>query len=134
MIRVVLDSNVYISALLGGTNARKVMELVLQQKIVNLISDEILEEVRGVLSRDKFRMTNLQILEFCREIVEISQAVFPDRRLAHPCRDAGDAHILECAVHGKADFIVTGDLDLLVLKEFQGVKIIGMTDFLKKSF
>jgi putative PIN family toxin of toxin-antitoxin system len=63
------------------------------------------------------------------EIEDMSEIVLPEEKVRDVCRDSEDHIILECAVQSHADFIVTGDKDLLVLKEFLGTRIVAPADF-----
>jgi uncharacterized protein len=117
-MRVVLDSNVFLSALLLGRNCEEILELARARVIEVLVSEEILSELERVL-RKKFRWTESDIREFSDELREIGTLV--------------DAKILACAVAGKADVIVTGDKKhLLPKKKFRGIPILSPVDFLDR--
>ena len=132
-MRVVLDTNIYISAFLFAGKARKVLELLIENRIGAFISDEILNEIKQVLNREKFGLDKEHVDAIITEIAGITHKVYPDESIRHVCRDSADHIILECAVKSKADFIITGDHDLLVLQDFLGTHIISPAPFLEKN-
>jgi uncharacterized protein len=102
---------------------------------VLLYSPGLLAEILNVLRRDRFR-TKYGIQEEDLESLLIllvlrGKEVLPSTRI-EACRDPKDDQILEIALDGKADIIVTGDDDLLVLHPFQGIPIVGPAEFLAR--
>jgi putative PIN family toxin of toxin-antitoxin system len=130
VIRVVFDTNTIISALLFGGTPRNAFTRAIEGKIQNYASEEILTELEGVLSRSKFRMTHEQVRHIVQEFEAISTIVAPDEPIKHICRDRDDHIILECAVKSKADYIISGDKDLLVLGEYLGTRIVDSQIFM----
>lgn len=130
LLRVVLDTNVLISAFVYGGNPEIVVRLALSKVIRGVTSSALLAELRDVLHREKFRVSDAGISWFERKISEKSIIVEPDIRL-DALRDASDNKVLEAASAGECQFIVTGDRDLLVLGEFQGIGICTPAEFLK---
>ena len=131
MDKVVLDTNIYISGLLFPGNARQILKLAIENRVHAFISDPILRELSNVLRREKFKLFEEQILEFIREVKDITMLVVPQFQIVEICRDSKDHIILECAVKAKADYIISGDKDLLVLQEFLGTKIISPEQYLE---
>ena len=96
-----------------------------------MISKDILDELEGVLSGKKFQYPQ-QIVNTIRTSVEdLSEFITPKKQLAIIKDDPPDNRIIECALEGKADFIISGDHHLLDLKQYKGIKIITPSDFLK---
>jgi putative PIN family toxin of toxin-antitoxin system len=123
--RFVLDTNVLVSAaLFRQSKPAQVFRKVLDAGNV-LVSVETLEELRDVLNRKKFdRYIALEDKQdFLAVLVKRSSLIEPTLRIT-ACRDPKDNQILELAVSGQADFIVTGDNDLLVLNPFQNIQIL----------
>lgn len=123
--RFVLDTNVLVSAaLFRQSKPAQVFRTVLDSGNV-LVSVETLEEIRNVLNRKKFdRYISLEDKrDFLAVLVRRSSLIEPTLRTI-ACRDPKDNHILELAVSGQADFIITGDNDLLVLNPFQEIQIL----------
>jgi len=131
-VKVVLDTNVYISAILFGRKPEEIRKLSQKGKIELLVSEAIIAEVAGVL-RKKFDWESWQISQVIDEIREIAILVIPHQTLSVIKEDKDDNRILECAVEGKAYYIISGDKrHLLPLKEYQGIKILSPAEFLRK--
>ena len=134
MYRVVLDTNVYISALLRGRKPEIILRLSSPpfKRYDLFVSQAIFDEIDRVL-RDKFNWLPKDIdLEKSR-IADWADVVKPTKRVSVILLDLDDSdnRILECAVKAKADLIVSGDSHLLDLKEYEGIKIIPPAQFLK---
>jgi uncharacterized protein len=128
---IVCDSNVLISALCfpGGAPDR-IFQHILSLRLKHATSPDILTEIEQVLHR-KFRHLHDHIPDILRLIEEVSQLVYPNRRLNIVIDDPADNRILECAVAAKAQFLITGDKKhLLPLKSFQGIQIVSPREFL----
>lgn len=126
-MKVVLDTNVLIAALIArGVCADLLEHCVLRHTLVT--SDVILAELRRHMVR-KFRYTAEEADEAVDLLRSQMQTVTP-ASLAQPvCRDPDDDRILGTAVAGQADCIVTGDKDLLIFRQFQGIDIVSPRDF-----
>jgi uncharacterized protein len=129
--RLVLDANVIVSSVLSAQGkARQAFDLAISTGIV-LMSDDTFAELSEVLLRPKFdrysnrakRETFLDELLGLVEFVEITVQI-------NECRDPKDNKYLELAMSGKADSIVTGDEDLLVLHPFRQIPIVSIQTFL----
>lgn len=99
------------------------------------MSDDLVTELRDVLSRDKFSKLRDAIGKTAEEIVSdlvnLTELV-PSAEISQDAvRDPKDRIVLTCAVGGQTDYIVSGDQDLLVLSSFQGIVIINATHFLQ---
>ena len=128
MIRVVLDSNVYISALLFGGNPRMVVELAQMGAFPTLTSPHIVAEIEEVLQR-KFAWRETRIRSAANATWRTATLTLPTARITD-CPDADDNRVLECAVAGRAHFIVTGDRHLLDLHPFRRISIVTPRQFL----
>lgn len=131
MLKITADTNIYISAILFGGKPEQIIKFAAAEKITLLISHDILAEIAYVL-RSKFSWSNQQIDQVDEMLKEICFFVTPSHRLKVIKDDDADNRILECALEGKADFIVTGDKrHLLPLKEYNGIRIVDTAYFLK---
>lgn len=131
-VKVVLDTNVYISAVLFGRKPEEIRRLSQEGKIELLVSEAIIAEVAEVLRR-KFDWESWQISQIINEIRETTTLVIPNQTLSVIEKDEDDNRILECAVEGKAQYIISGDKShLLPLKEYQGIKILSPDQFLRE--
>lgn len=129
MIRVVPDTNIIISAIFWSGKPYQVMVSGLKGEYQLVTSPEIIAEVTDKL-RNKFNFPEDKIEEQVNILMTLFHVVIPSSKL-DVIRDKKDNKIIECAVDGKVDFIVTGDPDLLSLKEFRGIKIVNANEFLK---
>lgn len=127
-MKVVIDTNVLISLLFGKT--LKGLKKKIKAKEFNLIiSPELLTELVTVLERPKFRMLSEEDKKDLFFIIEeVATMVYPAMKIS-ACRDPKDNIILECAVAGKVDYIISGDPDLLVLNPYQNIKIVTPKSF-----
>jgi len=130
MFKVVIDSNVFISALyLPESRPAEVVLLARRRKIINFISPQILKEVERII-KEKLFWDNYKTRSAMARIKKFSEVVKPKERLAIIADDP-DNRILECAVAGQTDFIISGDQHLLHLKNYQGIKILTPAAFLE---
>jgi len=122
-LRIVLDSNVLVSALLGQGGPRRLL-LYLSREHVIVSSVQMLAELEDVLLRDKFQLTDGQIADYLSLIISgstvLNVADYPKVIKADPDDDV----VLASALEGDADYIVTGDKHLLLLREYHKTKII----------
>jgi len=130
-VRVVLDTNTVISALLFSGISSNLVSLWQKGLITPLLSREILDEYLRVLSYPKFELSEGQIKELIQEeILPYAEVVKPKRRLRIVRRDPSDNKFLECAVAGKARVIISGDKDLLSLGRYRQIRIQTPAQFL----
>ncbi|MEK6918341.1 MAG: putative toxin-antitoxin system toxin component, PIN family [Nanoarchaeota archaeon] len=132
MLRIVPDTNVLISAFISEGNEYKFLRLARQGKFHLILSSEILEEFNEVIARDKFGFSARQITDFNTQLLlTASEIVSPKERLKVVKDDPDDDKIIETAVEGKADYIISGDNHLLKIKGFRGIKIMNAGEFLR---
>jgi len=130
--RVVLDTNVLVSALLFRGELSKIVGLWQKGKIIPLISKETFSELRTVLGYPRFSLTQEErdsIIE--NEILPYFEIVEVVKEVKGVCRDPEDDKFISCALSASADWIVSGDKDLFDLKQYKSTKIIKASDFLK---
>jgi hypothetical protein len=128
-LRVVIDTNIWISFLIGKSLSG-LSKAIISSQILVLFSDDLFRELIEVLNRPKFKkyfsesaIKDLVTLLYEKvELIDITSH-FDD------CRDAKDNFLLDLAVSGHANYLVTGDADLLILNPFHGVEIISYQDF-----
>jgi putative PIN family toxin of toxin-antitoxin system len=133
-MRYVFDTNVIVSALIfENSKPDRVLRYALANGDV-LLSLEILEELNEVLGREKFNryVTSEEREEFLAGLVERAVLVEIIENVQE-CRDPKDDNILELAWNGKAQYIITGDKDLLVLHPFRGIAIVTTDEFLNQT-
>jgi len=132
-LRVVLDSNVIISAILFGGPPAGVLEQVAAGTVVCWVSLPILDEVRGVLQRPKFGLSPDQALALAEEFHGLCQVAAPGAKVRSVAADPDGDRVLECALAAGAHVIVSGDARLLALSRWRGVRIVSPAEFLQTA-
>jgi len=129
-MRVVFDTNIFISAfVIPGSLAEKAILKIIEEKDSLLISTDIIKEVLSVLS-SKFGRDREGLSHVAVTLSELAELVKPARRVKI-LKDEPDNRILECAIYGEADLLVTGDKKILQLRAHKGVKIISLKEYLE---
>src|SRR3989344_5157433 len=121
-VKVLLDTNISISALGFRGKPRKVFLLALQKKVQGIISPILLAELHEVVSK-KFPKIAFNLPRIEKRIRKNFIIVQPDISITI-LKDTDDNRVLEAAVEGKCNYIVTGDKELLELGTFKGIKIL----------
>lgn len=128
-MRVVFDANVLVAALVfPGGQADAALRRVVEGKDQLVLSRAILGELLEVLDR-KFARDAEELAHVAVFVSDLATVVAPKRRL-RVVKDDPDNRILECALAGKAQAIVTGDKGLLALRSFEGIPVIALAAYL----
>jgi putative PIN family toxin of toxin-antitoxin system len=131
-VRVVADTNVLISALLFGGVSDQVFLAGLRGEIQLITSGPLLKELERVL-KIKFKLDVQMVREVIEEVRNIAEIVEVSSHIDVISHPDEDNRVLECAVDGRADFIVTGDTKhILPLKEYRGIKILSPSEFIRR--
>jgi putative PIN family toxin of toxin-antitoxin system len=129
VIRAVADTNVLISALVFGGLPETFLQLGLlgQFRLVtsSVLLDELDEKLRG-----KFEISSIISFSIRESLTSVALVVAPQVHLTVVKDDPDDDRVLECAVSGEAEFIVTGDRHLLRMGTFNGIEIVPVRDFM----
>lgn len=129
-MKVVFDTNIFISTfVIPQSHGEKAILKVIEEEDELLISKDIIDEVLTILTT-KFNRDIEAISHVAFYLSEIARLVKPTGRI-HILKDDPDNRILECAITGKADVIITGDKEMLKLREYKGIKIISLKEFLE---
>ena len=130
-MRVVIDTNVWVSRLLLGNSvaALAVDKALLEHEVV--VSEPLIEELADVLSRDKFdRYVSIEDREgFVRRVLQVA-TITPVLSEVTDCRDPKDNHLLALAFDSESKCLVSGDGDLIALNPWRGIAIIPPRNFL----
>ena len=137
-MRVVIDTNVFVSGWLWGGIPARLFRFARNSQLIICASEAILAELQNTLSKQKLQ-AKLQSLGFTVDSLmsttRVLVEVYPISEINVPdLRDRNDNMILATAIAADADAIVTGDLDLLVLQEYQGIVIVTARDFIDHYF
>lgn len=123
-LRVVVDTSVYIAAILTSGLSEDVLRLIYQGYAELYCSDDIFRELKSRLDDRPFNVEPDKAALALQEIKSVAHFVKPNPIEENRLRDVSDLHILECAVAAKANLIVTFDKDLLSLKETHSIGVI----------
>jgi putative PIN family toxin of toxin-antitoxin system len=130
-LRVVLDTNVYFSAFTHPHGPPfRIWQEAVNRSFVLLASPAILREIAGVL-REDLQWQETDIVAHLKLVARIAEIVNPKIGLQVISEDPTDDRILECAVAGRADLIVSGDRHLRRLKSFRNIGIVQPSDLLR---
>ncbi|PKP24242.1 MAG: putative toxin-antitoxin system toxin component, PIN family [Bacteroidetes bacterium HGW-Bacteroidetes-2] len=129
--KIILDTNLWISFLITK-NFNQLDKLIENKNITLFFSDELIEEFVDVIRRPKFKKyfskndieKILQIFDQFGELVKVKSSI-------QICRDKKDNFLLNLSVDSKANYLITGDKDLLILEKIENTKIITFTDFIE---
>jgi putative PIN family toxin of toxin-antitoxin system len=129
--KVVIDTNVFVSGLTFKDKPREVLDLVWRGDIEACISSFILEELEETLKKD-FGWERDQVKHTIEKIRAKTILVHPKARVSVIKEKDDDNRILECAIEGRVQYLISGDRKhLLPLKEYQKTKILSPAEFLK---
>jgi len=130
--KVVLDSNVLVSALLFKGELSRIVDLWKKGKIIPVFSRETFEEFKSVLEYPKFSLTRQEVKMIIEEeVLPFFEITETDNKTGRICRDPDHDKFIACALSASADFIVSGDKDLLDIGKYKSVGIIDASNFLK---
>jgi uncharacterized protein len=129
-MRVVFDTNVFISGLHFGGKPALVLQMVARAECLLVTSEDILLEVEDVLLR-KFFWSARHVAATLMGLRDLSEVIQPGIVISD-CEDPDDNRILEAAVAGKAAYIVSGDRHLLRMKAFRGIRILTVNEFIDR--
>lgn len=122
-MRVVLDTNVFISAVLGGR-----LGIILDEwkagRLTLIVTDAIAGEYLHVMNRPKFKISEDEIVAVSDYLLQIAEFVTPDEEITVVVDDPTDNRFLDAAIAGKVDFVVSGDHHLLDLQSFRNIPIV----------
>ena len=132
-MRIVIDTNILISAIFFDGLPEKLIDMVLSDTVTVVISEDILREYEATL-QDMIRKLNTTKFHFSFvALLEHLIVVAPQSQI-EICRDPDDNKFINCAVDTDCEYIVSGDKDLLVLKNYEKVQILTVRDFFDKEF
>lgn len=130
LVRVVLDTNVLVSAILFGGKPEQILRSVIEKKILAVTSPILLSELKEVFSK-KFPLREPDFKLTVNNLEKIFRTAQPKKEIKIS-RDEDDNRVLEAALEGECSYIVTGDKDLLELATFKNIKIVTPDTFLSE--
>lgn len=130
MLRVVLDTNVLVSAIISDGKPRELLNKGITNQYSILISDLILNELIVVLRRPKFKISEDEVQRTILAVIRTADIINVKTKIKAVKEDPKDDMIIETAIDGGAGIIVTGDNHLLALKTFRGIKVMTVEKML----
>ena len=126
-----MDSNIFVSSFFWGGNPRYVFDRVINGLDESFTNEQILKEIESVMNSRKFSVNSNEIQDYIKIIRKYSKIIDSKEIPKDISRDNDDNKILQCGFDGNVDFIITGDKDLLVLIEYEKIKIMKPRDYLE---
>ena len=132
-MKIILDCNIWISFLIGH-QAQFVQQILTDTRIDVYVCDELLEEIHNVSFRDKIRtrVSNEELDDFFRIIYAFCRMANIEQKAQSEIRDPKDLYLLSLAESIEADYIISGDADLIELKQHKTTKMMSLADFKAK--
>jgi putative PIN family toxin of toxin-antitoxin system len=130
-LKIVLDANIFVSAFFWGGNPRFVLERVITGMDELYITKEILDEIESVMKRPKFHVDKEEVSYFIKSIEDVGNIIVPKGQINNGSRDKSDNKYIECGVTADADYVISGDVHLLELVEYDNLKIITANNYLR---
>lgn len=127
-MRIVIDTNVVASAIFFGGRPQELLIELYEKRIDAVVSPEILDEYQETFEALCAKYPQKPVRIPLTEIAAACQIVLPKQHF-EICRDPDDDKFIDCAVEADCVYIVSGDKDLLVLKEFQNIEIVTVAEF-----
>lgn len=131
ILKLIIDTNLWVSFLISNSH-RKLNTLLIGNKIIFLFSEALLSEIKQTISKPRLKKYFLEnafgeMMEVFEPYIELIEV----RSTVNVCRDPDDNFLLALAKDGKANYLLTGDEDLLILKNFGKTSIVTIASFLK---
>ncbi|NJK67994.1 MAG: putative toxin-antitoxin system toxin component, PIN family [Microcoleus sp. SU_5_3] len=131
-MRIFVDTNIVVSAILRGRMPKKVIQSIIDRPDCEwLVSAEILAEYKEVLLRPKFKLSQEVIKEWWEIFDTVTLSIEVEVEVDFP-RDRKDAKFLACEEAGNADFLITGDRDFTDVETLGNTQIVSVSDFLDR--
>lgn len=127
-MRVVFDTNVLVAAFLTEGLCSVLLPRARRKEFKLFVCPVILEEFERILLH-KIKASRELVIEALEILLEASETVHPTEEIQRICRDRDDDKILACALSAEADYLVSGDRDLLEIGSFEELKIVSPREF-----
>ncbi len=131
-MKAVIDTNIVISGVFFGGYPRLVLEAALNNKFIACANKSIIDEYNEIVSEMIDRKQGCLDKSLLSPLID-SFSIFDEKTTIEICRDPYDDKFIECAVDSGSSYIISGDKDLLDLREYLGIKIVTAADFLKRT-
>ena len=133
--KVVLDANVWISAMLWGGKPAAIIKAAEMGKVAIMVSEAIIGEISQVLTYPKltkvYRAENLQHEELMEAVLRVTKFVEVTKKVNVVTDHPADDKYIECALAARADYLVSGDKHLLNIESYKGTRVVSVIEFLQ---
>ena len=129
-MRIIIDTNVLVSAVFFDGLPEKLVDLVLTGTVALVVSDDLLNEYKATIQDMLSKAAKFSPRFSLTPLLEHSVKIKPKSKI-QICRDRDDDKFIVCAVDGNCEYIVSGDKDLLSLHSYKNINIVTVRDFLK---
>lgn len=134
-LRVVLDTNVWVSAMIWGGSPASIVRAAEDGRVLMMVSEEIIQEISRTLAyprlREMYEGVGVRREELVAAVLRVGKLVKVTARLKVVREDFADNMFLECALDGDADCVVSGDDHLLSVRRYKRIRILSVKQFLK---
>lgn len=130
-MKIVIDTNVLISGVFFGGFPQKILTSIVNQKIIACATTEIINEYEEIVQEMINRKQGHINKSILSPLIRVMEIINPISHI-EVCRDPDDNKFLECAKDSNALYIVSGDKDLLVIKEYENIQIVTAKDFCER--
>ena len=130
-MKLVLDTNIFISAFYWGGKPQKIIDGIIEGADELYISNEILGEIADVMARPKFKSNTETINKYISLIEAIGKKIPITGKVKGICKDKDDDDKIECGISCNANYLITGDDDLLILEKYEQLKIITVEKYFR---
>ena len=127
-MRIVIDTNIVASAIFFGGRPRELLELLLQHELSAFVTQEIIDEYQGTIEYLQSKYPSRRITTPLTQIIAACNMISATTKVK-VCRDPDDDKFLTCALDSRSLYIVSGDKDLLAVKEFDDIQIVTVSQF-----
>lgn len=130
-MRIVVDTNVIASAVFFGGKPYQLLHYIMEEKVDVVASKEIVDEYEEIFIRMKQKYPSISTKIPLQDIVARFEIILVTSDI-HVSRDPDDDKFISCAADGKCIYIVSGDNDLLSIKNYEDIEILTVNDFLNR--
>lgn len=129
--KVVLDTNVIVSSIIANGKPNKLLRLGIDGRFIIIMSKELLQELISVLRRPKFKITKMEIRDIVSLLIRSSETIAVKSKFKVVREDPEDDIVVNTAIDGKANYIISGDEHLIAISKFKGIEILTVDQMLK---
>lgn len=132
---IVIDTNLWVSAFISQSMRARIIRILASDNLIILADNTLIDELKDVCMRPKFaKLITPTEIEIIMQILHERLTIIESNSTVRICRDPKDDFLLSICLDGVADFLLTGDQDLLILRFFEHTQILSLTEFERIAF